>query len=149
MKKPFYKTDTDSHDILDADFDYESLVDEKVKFKTEQRRFEIDFPFKDYLIGKNFVGKKLCRQNILSVSSCHVLKVWSPFTDEIFYQGMLKHILKLCFCRMFFFKTNDIMHTICHQLKWVYLKSYQFLNQFVQAYLFPPSYLAFLIIVIV
>ena len=62
-----FKTDISSHDILDADFDYESPADEKIKFKTEQKRFEIDFPFKDYLTGKNFNGKKFRRKKFLSI----------------------------------------------------------------------------------
>ena len=35
------------------------------------------------------------------------------------------------------------MHTILHQLQWLYLNSYQFQNQFVQAHLFPPPHLPF------
>ena len=36
-----YKTDIDPHDTLDKDFDYQRFIDEKVEFKTEEKRFEI------------------------------------------------------------------------------------------------------------
>ena len=51
----------------------------------------------------------------------------------------MKHILKLYFCMMLFFKNNDTMHTIRHQLQWVYLSSFQFLDQFIPTYLFPKA----------
>ena len=41
----FFKTDIDPYDILNEDFDYEWFIDEKIKFKTEQKRFEKDFSF--------------------------------------------------------------------------------------------------------
>ena len=58
MKKLFSKLDIDPNDILDEDFDYERFIDEKIKFKfkTDHKRFEIDFPFKDYhdLLADNY-----------------------------------------------------------------------------------------------
>ena len=48
QEKNIFKTDTDQHDILDKNFDYEIFIDEQIKFKTEEKRFETDFLFKDY-----------------------------------------------------------------------------------------------------
>ena len=52
------KTDIDPNDILDEDFDYERFIDEQIKFKTEQKRFEIDFSFKYYhdLFADNYTN---------------------------------------------------------------------------------------------
>ena len=46
--EPILKTDIDPNDILYEDFDYKRFIEEKIKFKTKQKRFEIDFLFKDY-----------------------------------------------------------------------------------------------------
>ena len=47
-EETIFKTDIDPNYVLNEEFDYERFVDEKIKFKTEQKRFEIDFLFKDY-----------------------------------------------------------------------------------------------------
>ena len=47
-EETLFKTDIDPNDILDEDFGYKRFIEEKNKFTTEQKRFEMDFPFKDY-----------------------------------------------------------------------------------------------------
>ena len=69
IKGTTFKTDIDSHNILDADFDYESFDDKKIKFKTEQKRFEIDLLFKIYL-GKKFRRKNFLPHAKICVTSC-------------------------------------------------------------------------------
>ena len=47
-EETIFKTDIAPNDDLGKDFDYKRFIEEKIKFKTEKKRFEIDFPFKDY-----------------------------------------------------------------------------------------------------
>ena len=48
IKDDFDKvTDIDPNDILGEDFYYERFIEEKIKFKAEQKQVEIDFPFQD------------------------------------------------------------------------------------------------------
>ena len=60
-----------------------------------------------------------------------------------FLPGYLRRYIETISAGCSFFKINDTMHTIRHQLQWIYLNSYQFLNQFVQVQLFPPPHLSF------
>ena len=60
------KTDIDPNDNLDENFDYDRFIDEKIKFKTDHKRFEIDFPFKDYhvLLVDNYTNCEKRMKNL-------------------------------------------------------------------------------------
>ena len=61
-----FSSDIIPNDILDEDLHYERFIDEKIKFETERKRFEIDFPFKDYhdLLVDNYTNYKKRLKNL-------------------------------------------------------------------------------------